>query len=389
MSEGMRITNAGRNALAQALTGKELKFTRVFVGDGVLTNQNIITLTNLISRKKELPIVNINKTDSIGTAEIVCEVNNSGLTQGFWVREFGLFAKDPATGQEILYAYRNVGNESSYIPADGGPDVVNYTLSLVTVIDQAQNVTAVIQGNNQYVTNTALISKINALFGEKRNIKGFWTYSENGEKIFRPVDLSDVKDSILGNYDADTINARVRVLEDALAQILVSLEVENLYPDYSHFIAEDFNDTSELDLYTCRVTSVIAGDDSIDCEPLDGMIPGSFYMLTDGINQELVQVDSISIENNIQRVILTQPVKNTYILNACTLYRTSANILTGQALGASARKYKSWPANISFSGSAASAVSEIALKTDINNSGNFEITGQGGFNASGQAAIII
>ena len=122
---------------------------------------------------------------------------------------------------------------------------------------------------------------------------------------------------------------------------------------------------------------------------LDGMIPGSFYMLTDGINQELVQVDSISIENNIQRVILTQPVKNTYILNACTLYRTSANILTGQALGASARKYKSWPANISFSGSAASAVSEIALKTDINNSGNFEITGQGGFNASGQAAIII
>ena len=385
----MRITNAGRNALAQALTGKELKFTRVFVGDGVLTNQNIITLTNLISRKKELPIVNINKTDSIGTAEIVCEVNNSGLTQGFWVREFGLFAKDPATGQEILYAYRNVGNESSYIPADGGPDVVNYTLSLVTVIDQAQNVTAVIQGNNQYVTNTALISKINALFGEKRNIKGFWTYSENGEKIFRPVDLSDVKDSILGNYDADTINARVRVLEDALAQILVSLEIENLYPDYSHFIAEDFNDTSELDLYTCRVTSVIAGDDSIDCEPLDGMIPGSFYMLTDGINQELVQVDSISIENNIQRVILTQPVKNTYILNACTLYRTSANILTGQALGASARKYKSWPANISFSGSAASAVSEIALKTDINNSGNFEITGQGGFNASGQAAIII
>lgn len=385
----MRITNAGRNALAQALTGKELKFTRVFVGDGVLTNQSIITLTNLISRKKELPIVNINKTDSIGTAEIVCEVNNSGLTQGFWVREFGLFAKDPATGQEILYAYRNVGNESSYIPADGGPDVVNYTLSLVTVIDQAQNVTAVIQGNNQYVTNTALISKINALFGEKRNIKGFWTYSENGEKIFRPVDLSDVKDSILGNYDADTINARVRVLEDALAQILVSLEVENLYPDYSHFIAEDFNDTSELDLYTCRVTSVIAGDDSIDCEPLYGMIPGSFYMLTDGINQELVQVDSISIENNIQRVILTQPVKNTYILNACTLYRTSANILTGQALGASARKYKSWPANISFSGSAASAVSEIALKTDINNSGNFEITGQGGFNASGQAAIII
>ena len=389
MSEGMRITNAGRNALAQALTGKALVFTRVIVGDGVLTNQSIIALTNLISRKKELPIVNINKTSAIGTAEIICEMNNSGLTQGFWVREFGLFAKDPATNQEILYAYRNVGNESSYLPADGGPDVVNYTLSLVTVIDQAANVTAIMQSNNQYVTNTTLVSKINALFGETRAIKGFWIYSDGDSKIFRPVDLSSVKDSILGTYDIDTLNARIRVLEDALAQVLISLEVENLYPDYSHFIAEDFNDTSELDLYKCQVTSVIAGDDSLDCEPLDGMIPGSFYMLTDGINQELVQVDSISIENNIQRVILTQPVKNTYILNTCTLYRTSANILSGQALGASARKIKNWPANTTFSGSAASAVSELALKTDINNSGNFEITGSGGFNSSGQATIKI
>ena len=319
MSEGMRITNAGRNALAQALEGKKLIFTRVYIGDGTLGSQNISLMTNLISRKKELPIVNINKTDSIGTAEVICEINNSGLTQGFWVREFGLFAKID-NDSEILYAYRNVGNESSYLPAYGGPDVVNYTLSLVTVIDQAQNVTAVIQGNNQYVTNTALISKINALFGEKRAIKGFWTYSNGDNKIFRPAELEDVKESILGDYDIASLNARIYALEDALAQVLISLEVENLYPDYSHFIAEDFTDTSEIDLYKCKVTSIVAGDDSIDCEPLDGMIPGSFYMLTDGISQELIQVDSISIENNIQRVILTEPVKNTYILNTCTLY---------------------------------------------------------------------
>ena len=116
MSDGMKITYRGRDLLAKALTGKVLEFTRVIVGDGTLTNQNVLNMTALINQKKVLSIVQLNKTQEIGTAEVVCEMTNSDLTTGFWVREFGLFAKDPDTNEEILYSYRNVGNEASYLP---------------------------------------------------------------------------------------------------------------------------------------------------------------------------------------------------------------------------------------------------------------------------------
>ena len=387
MSDGIKITNNGRDLLAKGLTGKTILFTRVIVGDGIITNQNILTLNDLINRKKVLSIVQLNKTENIGTAEVICEMNNSDLQNGFWVREFGLFARDPDSGQEILYAYRNVGNEASYLPGSGGVDVVNYTLSLVTVIDQAQNVTAIMTTNNNYVTATNLTMRINALFGAYRNISGFWTYSEDGEKIFRPATLQQAKDALIGNYDIDSLAARIRVLEDALSQVLMSIEMQNLYPDYTHFICEDFLNTSELDLYKCKVTSIVAGDDSIDCEPLDGILPGSFYMLTDGINQELVQVESVSIENNIQRVILCAPVENTYILNSCMLYRTSANILSGMATGASLRKFQTWADSVTWRGTTANAEYNINLDTSANNANAFEIDDAGIFDSDGRATL--
>ena len=110
-------------------------------------------------------------------------------------------------------------------------------------------------------------------------------------------------------------------------------------------------------------------------------------MLTDGVKQELVQVESVSIENNIQRVILVQPVQNIYILNTCTLYRTSADILSGMALGASFRKTKTWPASITWKGSGANTEYIIPLDTSSSNAQAFEIDGAGVFNTAGQVTL--
>ena len=384
---GMNITNNGRNLLAKALTGKKLEFSRVAVGDGTLTSQNVLTLNNLISYKKNLPIVQLNKTQSIGTAEVICEMNNSDLATGFWVREFGLFAKDPDTNQEMLYSYRNVGNEASYFPGAGGVDAIYYILTLVTVIDQAQNVTATIVNGNNYVTHTNLDARLDSLFGAYRNTLGFWTYSENNEKVLRPLTVSQIKNLLLGEYDIDSINAHIRALEDALAQVLMSIEATNLYPDYNNFICEDFNNTNELDLYKCKVTSIVAGDDSIDCEQIAGILPGSFYMITDGVSQELIQVESISRENNIQRIILAERVKNTYHLNTCMLYRTSAEILDGAAKGASPRQSQTWQAGITWQGIGANTSYTIELDSSINNESAFEIDGDGTINSDGRITL--
>ena len=384
---GMNLTNNGKNLLAKAITGKKLEFTRVLVGDGTLTSQNILTMNNLISQRKVLPIVQLNKTQAIGTAEIICEMANSDVTVGFWVREFGLFAKDPDTNQEILYAYRNVGNEASFFPAAGGIDAIYYILTLVVVIDQAQNVTAIITNGNNYVTHPHLDSRIAALFGPNRDILGFWTYNQDGEKILRPATLQQVKELLLKDYDLDSMNSRINILEDVVAQILMTIEREDLYPDYTHFICEDFYNTNELDLYRCKITSITAGNDYIDCEPISGIIPGSFYMITDGVNQELVQIKSVSIENNIQRVSLISRIAKNYILNSCMLYRTSANILNGMATGTGLRHSQTWPAGITWKGTTANNQYTIPLITSANNANSFETDGSSAFDSSGRATL--
>ncbi len=116
MSTGMLLTTNGRNLLAKALTGKNLVFSRAYCGDGSLSSgQDPTTLTALISPKRELPIQSMSVLSGIGTAEVVVEMTNKNLTAGYFVREYGLFAKDPDNNSEVLYSYANKGDNCSYM----------------------------------------------------------------------------------------------------------------------------------------------------------------------------------------------------------------------------------------------------------------------------------
>ena len=371
---GMILTKAGRNLLAKALTGKTLAFTRCMCGNGEPGDSNLYELTELISPKRELPIQSIQTTGAIGTCEVVVEMDNKNLAQGFFVSEFGLFAKDPDTDQEILYSYCYHEN-ASYLEGSNGIDLINYVVSLITVVDQAENITAVIENSNNYVTVSKLNAKFQDLFANHKDISGFWTFAENDTQRLRPSSLAQTRLSLIGTHDIESLVSRVERLEDALSQTLLELEMQNVFPGYSHFIIEDFKIINQLDMYTCAVTSVVAGDDSVDCEPLDGMLPGSWYTLTDGIFSELVQVDSISLENGIQRVILKEPVKNTYTLANTQMFRTSAQIDSNIALGPDARKSFSWSPSLIWQGRGANSDFTVRLNSSMGNSDAFNFSG--------------
>lgn len=387
MAAGMQITKAGRNLLAKALTGKELHFTRGFAGDGVLTSEIISDMTAMISPKRELPIQSIEIPEGVGVCEIILEMNNAELPQGFFLREYALFAQDPDTEEEILYSYRNVGDEASYLPGSVGPDTVQYTLSLKTIIDQAENVTAQITSNNSYVTNSRLEARIAALFGEAGDIDHFWTFQEGDVQKLRPATLQRVKDVVVGEYDFQNLNNRVEVLENALAQVLLEFENINLYPDYMNFIVENFNNTSQLDMFKTRVTGIITGDDSIDVEDINGMLPLSWYMISDGVNSELVQLKSINRENGLNRIILTEDIQNSYRTATTQIYRTSALIKTGRAEGSTTLKCFDWEANISWSGRNGNEAYEVPSQITANNYNLFTFTGQTNFTSSGYFCI--
>ena len=124
------------------------------LGDGAAP-ANPEALTYLISEKRNAPIQSFAVIGN-GTSRIRAIVTNVGLAVGFFAREVGVFATDPDTGSEVLYAYANAGTQADYLPAEGGATIVEHLFDLITVVDPAPNVTAVINDSLIYATKDEL-----------------------------------------------------------------------------------------------------------------------------------------------------------------------------------------------------------------------------------------
>ena len=147
---GLILTNKGRNLQAKAQTGIQLNFTRIGIGDGYLGTSSIVDLNALKHEIKSLDITKI-KTLSDGKALLGTILSNQDIIEGFYFREIGVFAQDPDLG-EILYCYGNSGDNAEYIPAGGGPDVVEKSIDIITIVGNAPNVTAKIDESLIFIT---------------------------------------------------------------------------------------------------------------------------------------------------------------------------------------------------------------------------------------------
>lgn len=168
---GLILTDAGRNILSQALTGEAITFTRVALGAGDVP-QNPEALVALVDEKRNAPIQSFSVVGD-GTSRIRAIVTNVGLATGFFAREVGIFATNPDTGLETLYAYANAGNQADYLPAEGGATIVEQLFDLFTVVDSATNVTAIIDSSIIYATKDELTGV--ALEGDKLIFPGSTT----------------------------------------------------------------------------------------------------------------------------------------------------------------------------------------------------------------------
>ena len=139
---GLILTDAGRQLQAKAQIGQQLQFTRVGLGSGTMP-ADPEALTALVSEELTVSIQSFEVIGD-GTSKIRAILTNDGLATGFFVREIGVFARDPDTLVETLYSYANSDTQSDFLPAGGGATVVEQIFDLITVIGTATNVTAVI-----------------------------------------------------------------------------------------------------------------------------------------------------------------------------------------------------------------------------------------------------
>ncbi|EGJ51824.1 gp53-like domain-containing protein [Desulfocurvibacter africanus] len=143
---GLVLTTAGANLQDKiAVRGIALQFMRAAVGDGVWPQgTDPAALTELVSERQSLPIQGLADTGD-GQHRISLQMTNDGLSEGFLVREIGVFAQDPDQG-EILYqvAY---AEQPDYLPPDGGATHIEMATNLLVATSSAASVTAVMDGS--------------------------------------------------------------------------------------------------------------------------------------------------------------------------------------------------------------------------------------------------
>lgn len=129
----------------------------------------------------------------------------------------------------------------------------------------------------------------------------------------------------------------------------------------------------------------------VDIYPLmtGGMLPGSLYTVSDGINSEVVQAQSINLENGIQRVILKDRIANTYILENTQMFRTSSKIDSDHAIGPNARLKVSWTPSLVWQGMGDSQSFTVSADTSLSSTSAYSVSGDIAFGSGGLVSLSV
>ncbi|MGN0943851.1 phage tail protein [Fusobacterium varium] len=109
------FTNVGSMYQAKCKANElPIKFVKVKVGNGLLEEtEDPAKFIDVKSLKKEVVISE--KTQIEDAVRLTIQMDNDGVTEGYFPREFGIYVEDE--GVEVLYWYVNDGNEASYLPS--------------------------------------------------------------------------------------------------------------------------------------------------------------------------------------------------------------------------------------------------------------------------------
>lgn len=121
----LTLTNQGIALRTKAEAGSVLHFTTCQIGDGELqTGQSIVNLTDMVHRMNTCKVhSNISVSNGMASFQLTFTVYQlDSQKTGFYIREFGVFAKDPDIG-EILYAWASAAGTPDFAPfEDRGHD---------------------------------------------------------------------------------------------------------------------------------------------------------------------------------------------------------------------------------------------------------------------------
>lgn len=146
------LTAKGIALLAKAQAGKcTINLTKAAAGNGSYSDgENLMNRTSLKAQKQEFKLTTVTRQNNtnVYVKTVMSNKQDSGnLQNGYYVKEFGIFANDPDEG-EILYAIAvAVENQWDYMPAYNGLLPSTITVNFLTEVANADTVT--IEAPNQ------------------------------------------------------------------------------------------------------------------------------------------------------------------------------------------------------------------------------------------------
>ena len=144
---GGLLTTKGQVLQAKVDAGQtELVITKMKIGSG--TADNLQNLTDLVEPQQNIGISGITAADNMTT--ITGVITNAGLTEGFYVRELGVYATDPDDG-EILYSV-TADSAPDYLPAEGDSVTVSQEFNYYIAVSNASSVTATLSTSGLVTT---------------------------------------------------------------------------------------------------------------------------------------------------------------------------------------------------------------------------------------------
>lgn len=129
---GFFIPASGRTFIAGLMAGETFEISKVMVGSGRPDSlEAMANLTDLVA-----PVAKATSTTPLrkgDTVEMIVEYRsdlNGGLSNGFWLNEFAIYAMDGDT--EVMVYYGCLGNFPQWVSAynDGAIDIRRYPVSL-------------------------------------------------------------------------------------------------------------------------------------------------------------------------------------------------------------------------------------------------------------------
>lgn len=379
---GFVTTELGLNVLAKAIAGKPLRFTRVGLGDSedggaivTIDAADAPEMTGLVNWQKDLPFAGEPTVDG-GIAYIKFLVQNTDVTDGFWMRETGIFALDPDTGTEILYAYENRGTVGGWLPPTSSNEIWEQTITAAIAVGNVENITAVVASGLNFVTHDELQAHIDSTTPHPNLV------ISGGDSA--PATIAPAIDE----EQIAAVTSRLMQAETNIANLYMQLQTENdlgIKPNL--MLVEDFSGETVCDNFSQSVTSATTGTRSITLADDTGLLTGSWYTLTDGVNSEFVQIVSIATSGATTTVNISNTITNSYNIANTTLRRSTMTIDDGQAYGAGNLLTEIFKFSHVWSGTTANHSSTTFLSTKLANQNSFDLEGDYAFTTDGEFTL--